>query len=110
MKEQKKSGKDRVQPATRDEVWSDQRLQTFLEWEPPESLPADYNILLRAYRGMTADLFKRFLVFYLESDRDINVPLEDGSTFLDLVSQHRKSVDYAAALAAAGAIATRAQK
>jgi len=109
MKEGKKSGKDRVQPATRDETWSDQRLQTFLEWEPPESLPADYNILLRAYRGMTADLFKRFLVFYRESDRDINVPLEDGSTFLDLVSQHRKSVGYAAALAAAGAISTRTQ-
>jgi hypothetical protein len=104
MKEEKKSGKDRVQPATRDEIWSDQRLQGFLELEPPESLPADYNILLKAYRGMTVDLFKRFLVFYLESDRDINVPLEDGSTFLDLVSQHRRSVDYVAALVVAGAI------
>lgn len=107
MKEEKKSGKDRTQQATRDEIWADERLKAFLELEPPESLPADYNILLKAYRGMTADLFERFIVFYLESDRDINVSLEDGSTFLDLVSQHRRSTDYADALIAAGATSTR---
>lgn len=102
-KEGKKRGAERTQIATRDEEWSDDRLKTFLELEPPASLPADYNILLKAYRGMTADLFVRFLPFYLESGRDINVALEDGSTFLDLVSQHRKSGEYAEALKSVGA-------
>lgn len=106
-KEGKKRGAERTQIATRDEEWSDDRLKTFLELEPPASLPADYNILLKAYRGMTADLFARFLPIYVESGRDINAPLEDGSTFLDLVSQHRKSDDYAEALKSAGATSSK---
>lgn len=103
MKEGKKRGAERTQIATRNEEWSDDRLKAFLDLEPPASLPADYNILLKAYRGMTPDLFERFIPFYVEGGHDINVVLEDGSTFLDLVSQHRKSTDYAAVLEQAGA-------
>ena len=100
MKEGKRRGADRTQIATRDE----ERLKTFLDAEPPIGMPTDYNVLLRAYRGMTAELFERFIVIYKGGGRDINVTLSDGSNFLDLVSQHRKSADYAAALEAAGAI------
>ena len=100
----KKRGAERTQIATRNEEWSDDRLKSFLDLEPPASLPAEYNILLKAYRGMTAELFSRFLPLYLESGRDINVKLEDGSTFLDLVAQHRKSADYAEALKANGGV------
>ncbi len=103
MKEEKKSGTERTQKATRDEEWSDERLKTGLDVLPPQGLPHDYNILLRAYRGMTADLFARFIVFYKDAGHDINVSLEDGSTFLDLVSRHRKSVEYADILKQAGA-------
>ena len=103
MKEEKKSGTERTQKATRDEEWSDERLKAGLDVLPPKDLPHDYNILLRAYRGMTADLFARFIVFYKDAGHDINVSLEDGSTFLDLVSRHRKSVEYADILKQAGA-------
>tara|TARA_B110000444_G_scaffold202062_1_gene194211 strand:- start:1586 stop:1906 length:321 start_codon:yes stop_codon:yes gene_type:complete len=103
MKEDKKSGAQRTQQATRDEEWSDERLKAGLDVLPPEGLPKDYNILLRAYRGMTADLFARFIVFFTEAGHDINVNLEDGSSFLDLVSRHRKSVEYADILKQAGA-------
>ncbi len=107
MKEGKKRGAERTQIATRNEEWSDDRLKTFLAVEPPEHLPADYNILLRAYRGMTAELFARFLPFFVADGRDINVALDDGSTFLDLVNQHRKSADYALALKDNGATSSR---
>lgn len=103
MKQEKKRGAERTQIATRNEEWSDERLKTFLVLEPPSGMPADYNVLLKAYRGMTAELFERFLVFYLEDNRDINVALADGSTFLDLVTQHRKSKSYAEALKTLGA-------
>jgi hypothetical protein len=105
MKEEKKSGVERTQKAIRDEEWSDERLKAGLDVLPPEGLPHDYNILLRAYRGMTADLFARFIVFYAEAGHDINVSLEDGSTFLDLVSRHRKSSEYGEILMQAGASA-----
>ena len=103
-REGKKRGAERTQIATRNEEWSDDRLKAFLDLEPPASLPADSNILLKAYRGMTPDLFNRFLPLYVESGRDINTRLEDGSTFLDLVAQHRRSTDYAEALKSHGAI------
>lgn len=103
MKVGKKRGTERTQIATRNEEWSDDRLKTFLELDPPAGMPADYNILLKAYRGMTAELFGRFIPIYLEDGRDINEALPDGSTFLDLVSQHRKSLAYAAVLEKAGA-------
>ncbi len=104
MREGKKSGKERTQIAIRDEQWSDERLKDFLALEPPEGMPVGYNILLKAYRGMTIDLFERFVPFYVEAGLDINVSLEDDSTFLDLVSRHRKSAEYATILASAGAV------
>jgi|TARA_B110000196_G_C20909893_1_gene550036 hypothetical protein len=103
MKQGKKTGTQRTQQATRDEEWSDERLKAGLDVLPPEDLPHDYNILLRAYRGMTAELFARFIVFYKDAGHDINVSLEDRSTFLDLVSRHRRSVEYADILKQAGA-------
>jgi len=103
MKEGKKRGAERTQIATRDEAWSDDRLKTFLALDPPAGMPADYNILLKAYRGMTADLFARFLPFFVEDGRDINVTIPDGSSFLDLVSRHRRSAHYIQALVDHGA-------
>ncbi|MBT8146854.1 MAG: PA4642 family protein [Gammaproteobacteria bacterium] len=108
MKEEKKTGAARTQPATRNEEWSDERLKTFLELEPPAGMPADYAILLKAYRGMTADLFARFVPFFVEAGRDVNAALDDGSTILDHISQHRRSGEYVATLEQAGAKASRA--
>ncbi len=101
--EEKKRGSERTQKATRDEDWSDERLKTFFELQPPEGIPKDYNIMLKAYRGMTADLFARFIPLFVEAGYDINSTLKDGSTLLDLVSSHRKSTAYADALRASGA-------
>ena len=107
MKEGKKRGADRTQIATRNEEWSDERLKAFLTLEPPEGMPADYNILLKAYRGMTIELFERFLPFFVAGGHDLNVTLEDGSTFLDQVNRHRNSAPYAEALKAHGAEAPK---
>jgi|TARA_B100000315_G_C14383368_1_gene498506 hypothetical protein len=104
MKEGKKSGVERTQIATRDEEWSDERLKTFLKQLPPDGMPTDYNILLIAYRSMTAELFARFIPLYIEAGKDLNVVLQNGNTFLDLVSQHRKSTQYASILESAGAV------
>ena len=108
MKEEKKTGKERTQQATRDETWSDERLATFLELEPPAGMPADYSVLLKAYRGMTAELFARFVAIFVEAGRDLNSTLEDGTTVLDHIREHRRSVDYVTALEEAGADRTGA--
>lgn len=106
MIEEKKIGAARVQPATRDEFWTDERVMTFLQMIPPEGISADYHILLKAYRGMLPDTFARFVAFFTEHNRDINARDEDGSTMLDLVSQHRKAGEYAQILVDAGGTKT----
>lgn len=103
MTEEKKKGSERTQKATRDEDWSDERLKTFFELLPPEGMPVDYSILLKAYRGMTAELFARFVPLFVSAGYDINSALNDGTTMLDLVSNHRKSTEYGQALIAGGA-------
>ena len=103
MKAGKKRGAERTQIATRNEEWSDERLKLFLEIEPPAGMPADYNILLKAYRGMTKELFERFLKLYIEAGKDVNCKHTDGSTIIDLVSKHRRSEDYRIMLKAVGA-------
>ena len=103
MKEGKKRGAQRTQIATRNEEWSDKRLKGYLELLPPRGMPGDYAILLKAYRGMTAELFLRFIPFFIAAGKNINAELSDGSTFLDHVCEHRKSVEYAAILKRAGA-------
>ena len=107
MKSGKKRGTERTQIATRNEEWSDERLKSFLNLEPPADISPDYNILLKAYRGMTEELFTRFIPIFQRSGRDLNCSLSDGSTFLDLVYEHRKSSNYAAILESAGAIRGR---
>ena len=66
MSSEKKRGAERTQKAVRDEDWSDERLAGFLALLPPDDLPADYHCLLRAYRGMTAELFARFVRIFVE--------------------------------------------
>lgn len=107
MKKEKKRGAERTQIATRNEEWSDERLKSFLNLEPPIDRASDYNVLLKAYRGMTEELFTRFIPLFQRAGRDVNCFSSDGSTFLDLVNGHRKSAGYAKILEAAGAISSR---
>lgn len=101
--EEKKTGKDRIQPATRNEEWSDERVMAFLSLEPPEGIPSDYHILLKAYRGMLPDTFARFVRFFSEEGHDVNVKLDDQSTILDHLARHRRAWPYIEALKVAGA-------
>ena len=107
MKTEKKRGTERTQIATRNEEWSDERLKSFLNLEPPIDLASDYNVLLKAYRGMTEELFTRFIPIFQNAGRDLNCCLPDGSTFLDLLYEHRKSATYAQILESAGAVRGR---
>lgn len=103
MKEQKKTGADRTQPAVRDEWWSDERVRTFLELETTQDEAPDFHVLMKAYRGMVPEAFTRFVEFFLESGRNINEPDAHGETIYQIVSQHRNSAEYAEILKRAGA-------
>lgn len=92
------------------EEWSDERVRSFLAIEPYDAaIDADFNALEKAYRAMRAEDFERFVGFFVEAGRDLNAKNERGETMLDIISQHRRSTDYAETLKAAGAKKTAAE-
>jgi hypothetical protein len=103
MKTEKKTGADRTQPAVRDEWWSDERIQSFLALDTTADEAPDFHVLSKAYRGMVAEAFSRFITFFVEEGRNINEKNYRGETILKIVSEHRNSEEYAKILKQAGA-------
>ncbi len=96
------SGPDK--PKVIGEEWSDERVRSYLDVQPYDTgVNPDYHALLTAYRAMRAGDFERFIGFFVDAGRDLNAENDDGETILDHISRHRRSVDYARALEAAGA-------
>lgn len=85
------------------EVFSDERIKSFLQFQPPEGVNEDFHLLEKAYRGMKAENFDTFLDFFLEEGRDINAVNPDGKTLLAVISEHRHGDDYAHSLKKHGA-------
>lgn len=101
------SGPDK--PKVIGEEWSDERVRSFLDIQPWDAAEnADYNALLKAYQAMRAGDFERFIGFFVAAGRDLNATNGEGETILDLISRHRRSVDYARSLENAGAKKTTA--
>ena len=82
------------QPATFDELWSDERVKGYLHHQPPAGENADFNALYNAYKHMRATDFERFLVFFAAEGRDIHALNPDGKTLLDLIKTRPVSLDF----------------
>lgn len=85
------------------EVFDDARIRTFLDFEPPAGINADFHLLEKAYRGMKADNFNTFLDMFIADGRDINASNNDGDSLLALIAEHKQSDDYISFLKAHGA-------
>ena len=79
------------QPATFDELWSDERVKGYLHHQPPAGENADFNALYNAYKHMRATDFERFLACFAAEGRDIHALNPDRKTLLDLVKDHPTS-------------------
>ncbi len=81
-----------------DEVWTEDRVRSFLDLSAPADVDADYHVLYNAYKNMRIENFEQFLGFYKEAGRNFNVSDKDGKALIDLIKEHRKSAAYADAL------------
>ncbi|MEP5764826.1 MAG: PA4642 family protein [Halieaceae bacterium] len=86
-----------------DEVWTEDRVRSFLKVRSYDEVEEDFHMLLKAYQSMRAEDFASFVQFFLAEDRNLNSPNPDGQTVLSIVEEHRKSGEYAAILRQAGA-------
>jgi len=85
------------------EVFDDERVKSFLQFQPPAGIDADYHVLEKAYRGMNVDNFATFLGFFVAEGRNINAANGTGKTLKQTIAGHRLADDYVAALSAHGA-------
>jgi len=85
------------------EVFDDERVKSFLEYQAPAGVSTDFHLLEKAYRGMNIDNFVTFLNFFKEAGYDLNATNPDGKTMVEVASEHGHGMEYVAALRAAGA-------
>jgi hypothetical protein len=86
-----------------DEVWTEDRVRSFLEVRSFDQTDPSFHMLLKAYQSMRASDFEKFVGFFKHDGRDIDCTNGANQTVLSIVEQHRKSTEYAAILRAAGA-------
>ena len=85
------------------EVFDDERVKSFVEYEAPEGVSTDFHLLEKTYRGMNIDNFVTFLGFFKEAGHDLDATNPDGKTMVEIAAEHGHGVAYVDALKAAGA-------
>ncbi|MEZ0121044.1 MAG: PA4642 family protein [Candidatus Reddybacter sp.] len=80
------------------EMFDDERIESFLDYEAPQGVDGDFHVLEKAYRGMRVENFVTFLGFFTAAKRNINATNSQGQTLLDIVASHRHAEDYITAL------------
>lgn len=89
-----------------DEVWDDERIESFLEKSPMgDEENRDFSVLLNAYRSMRPADFERFIARFTALGRDLNAKSNEGQTLLGLIAGHRHSEPFRQILASNGASA-----
>lgn len=86
-----------------DEVWTEDRVRSFLDCLPLAGVNADHHALLKAYQSMRASDFALFVSFFQDKKRDVNAKNPSGDSVLDIVKAHRHGSEFASVLLQAGA-------
>ena len=92
-----------------DEVWTEERVRSFLQVRSHDSTDPDFHRLLKAYQSMRAEDFADFVGFLVEAGGNLDATDPSGRTVLDIIGEHRHGGPYAEALRAAGAAGSRAE-
>lgn len=85
------------------EPMTDEQVAVFLQARPYEGESVEHHILTRAYRGLRAHDFERFVQMFKAQGFDLNALDANGQTFLQTITEHAQAQDYAEVLKAAGA-------
>ena len=86
-----------------DEVWTEDRVKSFLDVRSHDEVERDFHMLLKAYQSMRDEDFAKFLNFFTGAGHNINATNPAGETVLSIVCKHHNSGAYADLLKQAGA-------
>lgn len=82
------------------EPMTDDQVRRFLAGGAPAGVDADFHALERAYRGLRAHDFARFLDFFAAEGRRLDATNPLGQTIDEALAGHANAADYREALAA----------
>ena len=85
-----------------DEVWTEDRVKSFLTVKSYDDVEQDFHMLLKAYQSMRAPDFATFVGMFAAEGRSVNATNPEGNTVLSIVTQHRHGAEYAEILRLAG--------
>ncbi|GGD11406.1 PA4642 family protein [Halopseudomonas salina] len=85
------------------EPMTDEQIAAFLSARPYTGESVEQHILTRAYRGLRAHDFERFVDLFKQEGFDLNATDAQGNSFLQTVRGHAQGEDYVAVLERAGA-------
>ena len=86
-----------------DEVWTLDRVRSFLDLLPPTGIDADFHRLLRAYQSMRSDNFADFIAMFKAAGGQLTARGPDQQTLLEEISRHRHARAFVEILRNAGA-------
>ena len=81
-----------------DEVWTEERIQSFLDLEPPPGEDRDFHTLYTAYKSMRLEDFETFLDFYANAGRNFQARNQQGEQLTDIIAEHRTGREFAQAI------------
>ena len=85
-----------------DEVWTAERIRSFLDLQPPAGMDADFHRLQRAYQSMRAEDFADFVTMFVAAGGRLDARGPEQQTLLDELERHRHGAAVAEILRAAG--------
>ena len=76
-----------------DEI-GDEPIKLFLAFEPADATSPSLHKLIKAYRGLRADDFARFVGFFQAAGYDLNATDAEGNDFVALIQDQRQAGPY----------------
>ena len=80
------------------EVFDDERVKSFLDYQAPDGVSTDFHLLEKAYRGMNIDNFVTFLTYFSEAGYNPSATNPEGKTLAQIASEHGHGAPYIRAL------------
>jgi len=77
---------------------SDEQIKSYLNLTLADNTPLDFYRLVKAYRGLRADDFARFVHFFVANGGNLQAANQDGQTFIAQISGHKKAAPYLATI------------
>ena len=81
-----------------DEVWTPERVRSFLDLLPPEGIDRDFHRLRRAYQSMRAEDYEDFVQLFVEAGGNLQARGPEGQTVQEEIARHAHGAPFVEAL------------